>query len=285
MTYLLYPQVILTLWAPLLIWLLSHLTRHWRQGLAPVSGFRVSLGLLLLPTLMWWVPYLPGLPLRELLPYRVPIAWGVYNGSHEFTRLEWWLLTLPAALAFGSMMLATLYGMTEGLVARWRVARLPGQRVGNVMVLDLPGDLAFTLGTFRPRIYISRSLWESPHRAAVLAHEQAHAQGKHGIWLALARWSRRSLCIWPWAGQLLREVQTWAELLADDRAVRVAGKPALARALGAMLPASAPRPALSFSSPGTLTRRVGQLVRPGHTLSPAVHLGLALAFVALLILV
>ena len=284
MSLLLYPQIVLTFWAPLLIWLLTWATRHWRQSLAPRDGFRVSLGLLLLPLLVWWVPYLPHLPLRDALPYRVPVAWGVYNGGPGLSQAEWWLVTLPAVMVFGSMVLAWLYGLAEEIVARWRVRHLPQQQAGGVTVLDVPGDLAFTMGLLRPRIYLSRAVWEGPHRAAVLAHEQAHAHSRHGLWLALARWSRRTSWPWRWMGSLLHEVQTWAELVADERAIYVVGKPALTRALKALLPCPAPAPALSFTAPDTLTHRVQRLLRPSHALSVLSNVSLALLFLILLVL-
>ena len=281
MNLLLYPQAVLILWWPLLVWALERATRQWRQGLSPRSGFAVSLGLLLLPVLAWWVPYLPQLPLREWLPYRAPIAWGVYNGAAS-SRLEWLLLTVPAMLVFGGMVGAALYGATEELAARWRVSRLPGQREGRVTVLNIPGQAAFTLGR---QVFISREVWEGPHCAAVLAHEQAHASAGHGLWLALARHARRSLWFWPPAAGLLREVETWAELVADAHAAQVAGKPALARALRDVLPPSSPaRPALSFAST-SLTQRVQKLLRPGRELTFGDWLALTLLFVALLILV
>lgn len=281
MSLLLYPQVVLTLWGPLVVWALERMTRRWRSGLSPRSGFTVSLLLLLLPVLAWWMPYLPQLPLHDLLPYRAPIAWGIYNGSFH-SRSEWWLMTLPAALAFGGMVWAALYGVAEELTARWKVSHLPGQCEGKVTVLELPGQVAFTLGS---GIFISRDIWESPYRAAVLAHEQAHANARHGLWLALARHSRRCLWWWPPAAGLLREVEIWAELVADAHAAQTAGKPALARALRGMLPlGNTPAPALHFAST-PLTHRVQKLLEPGRELSIWGWLALVLTFMGLLILV
>lgn len=284
MKYLIYPQVLLMLWGPLLILLLTALTRRWREGLTPRAGFWLSLGLLLLPVLMWFVPYLPQLPLREWLPYRAPIAWGVYNGSREFTWLEWRLLTVPVLVAFVSMVASAAYGLLEEVVAWRRVRRLPQRQEAGCVVLEVPGELAFTLGVFRPRLHLSRSVWDGPHRDVVLAHEQAHAHERHPLWLALARWSRRSLWYWPFTQGLLREVTLSAELAADEQAVKTAGTPALARALRGMLPAPTSAAALSFSTPGTLSRRVQRLARSGRRLSRLEGAGLGLLYLALLIL-
>lgn len=286
MNYLLYPQFILTVWGPLLVFGLARVTRSWRQTLTPRAGFWLSLGLLLLPVLMWYVPYLPGLALREWLPYRAPISWGVYNGPQEFTHWMWWLTTLPFLLGFGSQCVAAVYGLAEqGLTAR-RVRRLPQSRMGPATVLEVPGEVAFTLGCLRPRVYVSRAVWDGPYRAAILAHEEAHARAWHPLLLALALWAARSCWFWPPAWTLLHEVRTWAELCADQRATQTAGRPALARALRHSLEVAAgPSIAPSFASPSTFVRRVQQLAQPGQPLSLAAGLGLLLAYLALLVLV
>jgi len=285
LTYLLYPQMMLTVWGPLVVFTLAWISRRWRERLSPAAGFWSTLGLLVLPGLMWWVPYLPDLALREALPYRAPIAWGAYNGPLEPTRLQWWLVTVPALIGFGSMLLAGLYGLIEEGAAHWRIRRLSGRREGQVVILDVSEARAFTLGVLHPRVYLSRAVWEGPHRQVILSHERGHARSRHPLWLALARWSRRSLWLWQPAGILLSEVQTWAELMADEAAAKAAGKPALARALQDMLPQPSRAPALSFTSASTLAQRVRQLARPGRPLPIGFALLLALLYLTLLILV
>lgn len=285
LTYLLYPQVVLTVWGPLVVFALAWISRDWRARLAPAAGFWLTLGLLVLPGLMWWVPYLPDLALREVLPYRAPIVWGVYNGPLEPTRLQWWLVTLPALIGFGSMLLAGVYGLIEELSAHWRIRRLSGCLEGEVVVLDLPGTLAFTVGVLRPRVYLSRAVWEGPHRKVILSHERGHVRARHPLWLALARWSRRGLWLWGPAGTLLNEVHTWAELVADEAAAKAAGKPALARALEGMLPQPARAPALPFAAESTVVQRVRRLARPGHPLPVGVALLLGMLYLLLLVLV
>ncbi|MBB6015990.1 M56 family metallopeptidase [Deinococcus radiopugnans] len=282
MKYLFYPQFILTVWGPLLVFGLAWLLRPWRQTLAPRAGFWLSLGLLLLPVLMWYVPYLPGLALREWLPYRAPISWGVYNGPQEFTHWTWWLTTLPFLLGFGGQCVAAAYGLAEQAVTRWRVRCLPQYRVGRINVLEVPGELAFTLSCFRPHIYVSRAVWEGPHRAAILAHEEGHASARHPLLLALALWAARSCWFWPPAQILLHEVRTWA----DQQAAQTTGRPALARALRHSLNVAAgPSIAPSFASPSIITRRVQRLSREGRPLPLPLVLGLLGLYLALLVLV
>lgn len=283
--YLLYPQVILSLWGPLIIFGLAALSRDWRQTLASQDGFWLSLGLLLLPVLIWFVPYLPEFWLREVLPYRVPLAWGICNTHLGMSRTQWLAMNLAWLIPLASMGLAALYGLAEEVAARWRVAQLPKRREGQVWVLDTADQTAFTLGLFRPRVYLSQGIWWGPHRAVIVAHEQGHARARHGLWLWLARSSCRSLWYWPAAGELLREVEGWAELLADEEAVEVAGKPALARALRDVLPTQAPAAALAFASSTPLLWRVQAALQPKPRLSVWAGVGLFLGFLALLILV
>ncbi len=285
MNYLFYPQVILTLWGPLIVWVLARLTYSWRQTLATKYGFWLSMGLLLLPSFMWWVPYMPNFPLRDVLPYRVPIAWGVYNGSAEFSPLESLLLTIPAALAFMSMGFAALYGIFEEISVRWKVHRIPKVLLEGIYVLELPSEVAFTVGILKPRIYISRQQWEGPNCATILAHERAHVRQRHGLWLALARWSARSLWLWPTSHTLLREIKTWAELVADEYALHLVGKPALARALKTVVVQHSTQPILNFASSSMLTRRVQQLIHPGKVLTWKANAVLILVFLCLIVLI
>jgi hypothetical protein len=233
MALLLYPQFVIAFWAPLIIFGLWRLTTRWHQRLTPCTRFWLTWGSVTFPLWSFFVPYLPSLPLRELLPYRVPIAWGVFN-SPDITQVPYWYaltVHLPFFLTFFGLMVVFIYGVLEEGAALWNVSRVKRTRVGNVRVLHVPGEVAFTLGVLRPRIYLSEAVWNSAHRDVVLAHERAHLRARHPLLLAAARLSARVWWYLPLTRTLLRELELTAELCADEAAVRAAGRAPLARAM------------------------------------------------------
>lgn len=261
MKILFYPQFVLGFWGPLLVFGVWQLLRAWRTTLPPQTRFWLSWSVLVFPLLALFVPYLPDLVLRDLLPYRVPIAWGVFN-SPDITASPFWValtVHLPFFLTFGGLLLAFALGVVEELTAYCRVARLPSIRVGRVWVLHTAGDAAFTLGVLRPRVYLSESLWHGPHREAILAHERAHARARHPLLLSVARFTARVWWYVPFVWAALRELELAAELCADEASVRTVGKARLAGALRLGLSIS-PSPRLAFGSPVSVMRaRAGNL--------------------------
>lgn len=288
MSLLLYPQFVLAFWAPLIVLGAWQLTRPLRLSLSPRVRFWLAWGVALFPLLALFVPYLPGLPLRETLPYRVPIAWGVFSPDLRHASF-WYALAahLPFFLTFGGLLLAFAAEVAEQLTASWRVARLPQHRKGDVRVLEVTGDLAFTLGVLRPRVYLSASLWHGPHQGVILAHERAHARAKHPPLLALARLTARTWWYLPPAWSALREVELAAELWADGEAVRAAGPAPLARALRHALEqkAGSPLPSAAFAARGgAFAERVLALRRATRGLPLWTAPLLICAYLALLIL-
>jgi Zn-dependent protease with chaperone function len=70
--------------------------------------------------------------------------------------------------------------------------------------------------------------------AAVLAHEEAHARGRHDALIRpFAAW-RKAFPFLPAAGQALQSVELLTEMLADDAACRACGTAALRSALQRM---------------------------------------------------
>ena len=183
MALLLYPQFVLAFWAPLVVLGLWRVTSGWHRHLTPRTRFWLAWGVTTFPLLSLFVPYLPNLPFREALPYRVPVAWGVLN-SPDITQVPFWV-TLAAHLPFLLIVLGFLGALARGVLeeaaALLHVSRVPSRlektRVGLVRVLHMPGEVAFTLGVFRPQIYLSEAVWAGAHCSAVLAHERAHRPG------------------------------------------------------------------------------------------------------------
>jgi Zn-dependent protease with chaperone function len=110
----------------------------------------------------------------------------------------------------------------------------PAEGTPEVHVLDDPRVAAYCLPGFRPRIVVSSGtvrLLGHHQLGAVLAHEQGHAEGRHGaIMLPFA--SMDPLLGWlPYARHARTQVALLLEMAADDFALRTAGAIDLAAAL------------------------------------------------------
>ncbi len=120
------------------------------------------------------------------------------------------------------------------------------RRIGVVEGLPSP---AFTVGWFRPRIYVASSLGDrlSPDElAALLAHEGAHVARRDPLRLSLLRFLALTLFWIPALRRLAADVADEAEIQADDRA---AGRHplALASAILALAGWRQPYPALDHT--------------------------------------
>ena len=293
MALLLYPQFMLAFWAPLVVLGLWRVTSRWHRRFTPRTRFWLAWGVTTFPLFSLFVPYLPNLPLREALPYRVPVAWGVLN-SPDLTHAPLWYafaVHLPFFLTFLGLLVSLLYGVVEEGAALWKVSRLKKTYVGRVRVLHVPGEVAFTLGVLRPRIYVSEAVWVGAHRDAILAHEAAHRRARHPLLLAVARLSARVWWYLPlaWAARL--ECDLTAELCADEAAVLTAGRTPLARAMQHALLQKQEHiytPATAFASQqakeGLLLTRAHALLNRPRKLPVVVKLGLVGAYLLLFFL-
>lgn len=101
-------------------------------------------------------------------------------------------------------------------------------------LVDYPVPVAYCLPGLRPRIVVSQgavTVLSRAELAAVLAHEEAHARGRHDALIQpFAAW-RQAFPFLPAAGQALRSVELLAEMLADDAACRACGPVPLRSAL------------------------------------------------------
>lgn len=244
--WLFYPQWILVFWAPLVAYLLwrTAMNRGWVAD--PPARFWATFALSLLPPLVWLVPYLPDSAFRHL-PYMAPIAWGVLQVPpdvvHAFLArsLGPWLPMLqlflygPLLVPAAGALVALIWGVAEYLWTAIRILRLPRFSEGGVTILRVKGPVAFTFGLFRPRVYVGEAVWRSPHRPAVLAHEQAHAQCHHPLLLFMARAVRRGAWYLPFWGAVVSRLEFEAERVCDESACRQVGRPQYARALLAVV--------------------------------------------------
>ncbi|MDI3315778.1 MAG: M48 family metalloprotease [Mycobacterium sp.] len=171
-----------------------------------------------------------------------------------------------------------LVGAAPALSTRTR-----SSRTRDVRVLDVAQPLAYCLPGVRSRVVVSEGALHSladDEVAAILSHERAHLRARHDLVLEAftavhAAFPRlvRSACA-------LDAVRLLVELLADDAAVRAAGRTPLARALVTCAAGQPPAGALAAGGPTTVLR-VRRLSGRGNSaaLSAAVYLAAAVVLV------
>ena len=136
----------------------------------------------------------------------------------------------------------------------WQAARAAGIDPGRLRVVSGLPNPAFTVGWFRPMIYVAAELaeWLTPDElAAVLAHERAHLVRRDPLRLSVLRFLGRTLFWLPALHRLAADAADDAEVTADDAAA--AGRPlVLASAILALAHWRTP-PALVRASVGIST--------------------------------
>ena len=175
-------------------------------------------------------------------------------------------------------MLVDLLGLSpDRLAAR---ARAHGR---DLRVLEVAQPLAYCLPGVRRRVVVSEGTLDSlteDEVAAILSHERAHLRARHDLVLEAFTAAHAAFPRFVRSASALDAVQLLAELLADDAAVRVAGRAPLARALVACASGRAPMGALAAGGAHTLLR-VRRLSGSGNSLwvSTAAYLAAAAVLV------
>lgn len=143
----------------------------------------------------------------------------------------------------------------------------------EVRVLDHPRAIAYCLPGLRPRVVLSRGALQTlpdTELAAVLAHEQAHARGRHDLVIQpFVAWAQ-TFPFLPTAPRAAAAVDLLVEMLADDAALRGCRPDVLESALYRLADEQ-----LSVSRPGNpdlrhqLAARITRLSAAPSPLSPA----------------
>lgn len=105
---------------------------------------------------------------------------------------------------------------------------------GRVDILDDDEPFSFAYGLFRPRVVVSRGLFESTEAdelLAVLEHERYHVRQLDPLKVVVARAASAAYFFLPALRGLRSRYAAASELAADRRAMRTSGKRALAGAL------------------------------------------------------
>lgn len=133
----------------------------------------------------------------------------------------------------------------------------PRARTRDLRVLDVAQPLAYCLPGVRSRVVVSEgtlSALTGDEVAAILTHERAHLRARHDLVLEAFTAVQAAFPRLVRSTNALRSVQLLVELLADDAAVRAAGRAPLARALVACASGRTPSGALAVGGTSTVLR-------------------------------
>ncbi|MGO9035153.1 M56 family metallopeptidase [Mycobacterium sp.] len=149
----------------------------------------------------------------------------------------------------------------------------------DLRVLEVAQPLAYCLPGVRSRVVVSEGTLDSlteTEIAAILGHERAHLRARHDLVLEAFTAAHAAFPRFVRSASALDAVQLLVELLADDAAVRVAGRAPLARALVTCASGRTPLGALGAGGAHTLLR-VRRLSGSGNSLmlSTAAYLAAA----------
>lgn len=167
----------------------------------------------------------------------VPRRWRELTG--------WGLLGIGITLAVGLYLVSATASSTWRVLTARRAHRqrlallsraLPRPEEGApIRVLDHPHAVAYGVPGLRPQVVLTRGALETltpAELAAVLAHEQAHARGRHDLVVQpFAAWHHTFPFLSP-ARQATVAVGLLVEMVADDEALRRCSAADLASALG-----------------------------------------------------
>ena len=161
---------------------------------------------------------------------RQPIAFGVGAVSALFLLLA----ALLFAWLVGVLVAGALKAQRDLRRQRVAVDLLAHPGANGLRVLDYPEPLAYCLPGARPRIVITDGAIAAlppDELAAVLAHERAHALGRHELVIQpFVAW-QRALPFLAAARQATAAVAELVEMLADDAAAKATSPRTGARAL------------------------------------------------------
>jgi Zn-dependent protease with chaperone function len=151
-------------------------------------------------------------------------------------------------------------------------------------VLTYPDPAAYLIPGWPDRVVVTSGAVDRLPQAelnAVLAHERAHAAGRHHRWCALAGLLHHAYPSVPVFTHAQRQITRLVELCADATAARTQSPLALARALVTMAEAAAAPTAVLPAGGGDITERVIRLLQPPQRLPTALRVATAVAFLTL----
>lgn len=133
----------------------------------------------------------------------------------------------------------------------------PCSRTPDLRVLEVAEPIAYCLPGVRSRVVVSEgalSQLTTDEVSAILSHERAHLRARHDLVLEAFTAVHAAFPRLVRSSNALSAVHLLVELLADDAAVRAAGRTPLARALVACAAGRAPSGALAVGGTSTVVR-------------------------------
>lgn len=160
--------------------------------------------------------------------------------------------------------------------------------VGGVRLVDHPRAVAYCLPGLRPRVVVSKgalAALDDGELAAVLAHERAHARGRHDLVIQpFVAWAA-TFPFLPTASRAVAAVELLIEMLADDAAHRTCRSEDLRRALWHLARDHDSGSRHGGTSLGVqVAVRASRLAAPPRPLPRLTRAGVYLAAVALILL-
>lgn len=212
--------------------------------------------------------------------------WTAYIAAFALTVLVGVRLVVAVLrVAIGNRRRRAHHRMVVDLVGVGHGAALaqPCARARDLRVLDVAEPLAYCLPGVRSRVVVSEGTLTTLNNdevSAILTHERAHLRARHDLVLEAFTAVHAAFPRLVRSSNALGAVQLLVELLADDAAVRAAGRTPLARALVACAGGRAPSGALAAGGPSTVVR-VRRLSGRGNSvmLSAAAYLAAAAVLV------
>jgi Zn-dependent protease with chaperone function len=214
---------------------------------------------------------------------------GLYDHRNRLGLIGWSGIALTVLV--GAWLVAVFVASSTRIVLRRRAHRRILDLVAadgvpsGVRMLDHPVATAYCVPGFRPRIVLSSGVFEvldDSELQAVLAHERAHARGRHDLVVQPFIAWRDTFPFLRSARTGLAAVEQLVEMLADDAAVRRCGMPTLCRSLERLDAARIADPdgmdrAGAARAVGQLDARLLRLSRPrprlGLLASAGIYLG------------
>jgi Zn-dependent protease with chaperone function len=154
-------------------------------------------------------------------------------------------------------------------------------RTRDLRILHVAQPLAYCLPGMRSRVVVSEgalSILTDVEVTAILSHERAHLRARHDLVLEAFTAVHAAFPRLVRSASALDAVRLLVELLADDAAVRAAGRAPLARALVTCAAGRTPAGALAAGGPSTVLR-VRRLSGRGNSLALSAAAYLAAAAV------
>lgn len=166
--------------------------------------------------------------------------WGAYIGVFALTALVAVRLVVAVVrVAVATRRRRAHHRMVVDLVGVGREAGLaePYARTRDLRVLDVAQPLAYCLPGVRSRVVVSEGALATltdTEVTAILTHERAHLRARHDLVLEAFTAVHAAFPRIVRSTNALGAVRLLVELLADDAAVRAAGRTPLARAIGCL---------------------------------------------------